>query len=201
MYRLLFRLLPVLLEIGEALLAMLIGGSIGWGIDAIIKILSNKKTLLTGPLSSGKTTFLRYISKEKIPDGASGAPRTYKVKDAFFSEVTDFSGAEAWLKAKFDEYIKAHDFILFFFDVSKYIKDNKDRADVNARIDMIHRNAKSSSKILIIGTHIDKAPGNYKSEIESFFAGKPYQSVLKRIVYVNTTKKECVKTILNALKK
>ena len=65
---------------------------------------SNKKTLITGPLSSGKTTFLQYISKEKIPDGPSGAPRTYKVENAMFNEVTDFSGADAWLKSKFDEY-------------------------------------------------------------------------------------------------
>ena len=167
----------------------------------IEKLFSNKKTLITGPLSSGKTTFLQYIAKEKIPDGPSGAPRKYEVENAMFDEVTDFSGAEAWLKSKFNDYIKEHDYILFFFDISVYIEDTKYRADSNARIDMIHRNSTSSQKVLIVGTHVDKLHGNYQAEIEKFFAGKPYQSVLNRVVYIDTTKKECVETIINELEK
>lgn len=172
-----------------------------FAIAGLYALFSGKKTLLTGPIGSGKTTFLQYISKDKIPEGPSGAPRSYKVKDAMFDEVTDFSGAESWLKSKFDDYIKKHDYILFFFDISEYLKDEKYRRDSNARIDMIHRVSKSSQKILIVGTHIDMVSGNFKAEIERFFAEKPYQSVLNHIVYVNTTKKECIETILNELKK
>lgn len=177
------------------------GGLLKAAVIALVELFSNKKTLITGPLSSGKTTFLQYISKEKIPDGPSGAPRNYKVENAMFDEVTDFSGAEAWLKSKFNDYIKKYDYILFFFDISEYIKDIKYRADSNARIDMIHRNSTSSQKVLIVGTHVDKLHGNYQAEIENLFAGKPYQSVLNRVVYIDTTKKECVETILNELKK
>lgn len=177
------------------------GAAGGVFVIALVNLFSNKKTLITGPLSSGKTTFLQYISKEKIPDGPSGAPRSYKVENAIFDEVTDFSGAEAWLKSKFNDYIKEHDYILFFFDISEYIKDIKYRADSNARIDMIHRNSTSSQTVLIVGTHVDKLHGNYQAEIENLFAGKPYQSVLNRVVYIDTTKKECVETILNELKK
>jgi dephospho-CoA kinase len=182
-------------------LASAVSGILSVAEIALIELFSNKKTLFTGPLSSGKTTFLRYIAKEKIPDEASGAPKRYKVKNAMFDEVTDFSGAEAWLKSKFNDYIKEHDYILFFFDISEYIKDTKYRADSNARIDMIHRNSTSSQKVLIVGTHVDKLHGNYQAEIEKFFAGKPYQSVLNRVVYIDTTKKECVETVLNELKK
>jgi hypothetical protein len=182
-------------------LASAVSGILSVAEIALIELFSNKKTLFTGPLSSGKTTFLRYIAKEKIPDGASGAPKRYKVKNAMFDEVTDFSGAEAWLKLKFNDYIKEHDYILFFFDISEYIKDIKYRADSNARIDMIHRNSTSSQKVLIVGTHVDKLHGNYQAEIGKFFAGKPYQSVLNRVVYIDTTKKECVETVLNELKK
>ena len=178
------------------------GGLLTTAVIALVEeLFSNKKTLITGPLSSGKTTFLQYIAKEKIPDGPSGAPKNYKVENAMFDEVTDFSGAEAWLKSKFNDYIKEHDYILFFFDISEYIKDIKYRADSNARIDMIHRNSTSSQKVLIVGTHVDKLHGNYQAEIEKLFAGKPYQSVLNRVVYIDTTKKECVETILNELKK
>lgn len=165
------------------------------------EVFGNKKTLITGPLASGKTTFLQYISKERIPDGASGAPRTYKVKDAIFNKVTDFSGDKAWLTSKFDEYINEHDYILFFFDISEYINDKSYRADVNARVDMIYRKKNSSQTTLMVGTHIDKVNGNYKAEIENLFAGKSYQSMLNKMVYVDTTKKECVKTILDELKK
>jgi hypothetical protein len=52
----------------------------------------------------------------------------------------------------------------------------------------------------MVGTHIDKVNCDYKIEVEWWFAGKSYQSLLKKIVYINTTKKECVKTICNALK-
>lgn len=176
-------------------------GLVGGLAGLLAALFENKKTLITGPLSSGKTTFLQYISKDKIPDGPSGIPRSYKVKNAMFDEVTDFGGAEAWLKAKFNDYIKEHDYILFFFDISEYIKDPKYRADSNARIDFIYRNAKSSQKVLMVATHIDKCSGNYKAETETLFAGKPYQSLLNRIVYVDTTKKKCVETILNELKK
>ena len=125
-------MLPIIPMVLWVIAAGVGGGALTVALMALFeKIFSNKKTLITGPLSSGKTTFLQYISKEKIPDGASGAPRIYKVNDAIFDEVTDFSGADAWLKAKFDEYIKDHDYILFFFDISEYIKDCKYRADAN----------------------------------------------------------------------
>lgn len=180
----------------------IIGGALGGALGGLIDdMLSHKKSLLTGPLSSGKTTFLQYLSKEIIPDGPSGAPRRYKVKDAIFDEVTDLSGAEAWLNGKFDEYIKDHDYILFFFDVSEFLKDSKYREDCYARIDMIHGVAKPSQKVLMVGTHIDLVSGNYRADVERLFAGKPYQSILSRIVYIDTTKKKCVRTILEELKK
>ena len=55
--------------------------------------------------------------------------------------------------------------------------------------------------IVIVGTHIDKLSGNYKAKVESYFAGKPYRSLLERMAYINTTKKECVKKIYDELKK
>ena len=180
------------------ILFLLLATGVGCGV---VKMLSGKKTLITGPKLSGKTTFIQHISKEKIPDGPSGAPRSFKVKDAMLNEVTDFSGDASWLKSRFNEYIKDHDYILFFFDTSEYIKDEPYRVQTNARIDMIHRNVNSSQKVLIIGTHIDKLSGSYKADIERFFAGKSYQSVLNHIVYVDTTKKECVETIINELKR
>lgn len=164
-------------------------------------LLSNKTTLITGPLASGKTTFLRYISKEIIPEGPSGAPRSYKVKNAIFNVVTDFSGDTGWLTNNFNERIKEHDYILFFFDVSEYLNDLKYREDCNARIEIIHRSISSDHKVLVVGTHIDMVSGNYRADIENMFAGKSYQSVLSRAVYIDTRNNECVKTILDELKK
>lgn len=169
-------------------------------IYALLLLLSNKKSLITGPVASGKTTFLRYVSKEKIPEGPSGAPKSYKVKNAIFDVVTDFSGDTGWL-SDFNERIKEHDYILFFFDVSEYLTDLKYREDCNARIDKIHGVVKPSQKVLMVGTHIDMVSGNYRADIENMFAGKSYQSILSRIVYIDTRKKECVKTILDELKK
>lgn len=168
---------------------------------ALKSLFSEKKTLLTGPPSSGKTTFLRHISKEEIPNGPSGVPTTYRIGNGDWNKITDLSGAEVWLKNKFDEYIKSHDYILFFFDISEYILNEEYRNNANARVDMINKNIKSSQIVLLIGTHNDCAVNNYKSKVECSFAGKPYQSLLRRIVYIDTRKKECVKTILFELKR
>lgn len=185
----------------ELLFVMLGGGLIGAAIGALIEYLRNKKSLITGPPSSGKTTFLQYLSKKKIPDGPSGAPKSYKVKDAIFDEVTDLGGDGSWLKAKFDEYIKEHEYILFFFDVSEFLKDSKYREDCYARIEFIHGHVNQSQNVLMVGTHIDQVKGHFRTDIKNLFAGKPYQSILNHIVYIDTRKKKCVKTILDELKK
>lgn len=172
---------------------------LGWVLYKMLKMFSNKRTLLTGPIGSGKTTFLQYISRERIPKGPSGAPITYKIKDCIFDEVMDFSGDEAWLK-EFDKEMGKYHYILFFYDIFEYVKDEKYRNDVNARIDFIHRHKTSSQKTLLIGTHTDKMSDNFKPAVEQYFAGKSYQSMLDNIVYVNTTKKESCEPILNALR-
>lgn len=167
---------------------------------ALKKLFSHKKTLLTGPPSSGKTTFLKYLTKENIPNGASGAPKSYKVKHAVFDVVTDLSGAEAWLYARFDEYIKNHDFILFFFDVSEFISDKRYQLNTSARLEKLYEHLTFSQKVVLVGTHIDKVAGVlYRSEVESFFASKSYNPLLKRMVYIDTTKKKNVKLVIEEL--
>lgn len=188
------------LPIIPILLGALGGVSIVAMISAILYFFSGKKTLLTGPQASGKTTFLQYLSKDKIPSAPSGAPRAYKVKEALFDVVTDFSGADAWLSYRFDEFIEEHDYILFFFDVSEFIRDSKYRMNTSARLKMIYEHI-TTQKVLLIGTHIDQVKGNYNNEVEHFFSGQIYQDLLKRIVYIDTTNKKCVKTILTELKK
>lgn len=169
-------------------------------IRSIRSFFSGKKTLLTGPQASGKTTFLQYIAKENIPSGPSGAPRSYEVKDALFDIVTDFSGADAWLNGRFDKYIQEHDYILFFFDVSEFLKCYEYRLNTSARIDKIFELA-SPKKVLLVATHIDKVKVNYEFEVEQYFSGKPYQDFIKRIVYIDTTNKKCVKIILEQLRR
>lgn len=164
------------------------------------KVTKNRKALLTGPIASGKTTFAQHISEEEIPSGASGAPRQYKVKNAVFDLVTDFSGDKSWLKAKFEEYINTNNYILFFFDINEYISDLEYREDVNARVDLINKKITDLQFVVMIGTHSDKAHGNYQTEVESLFAGKPYQKMLRKLVYVDTRKQECVKIICDKLK-
>lgn len=164
---------------------------------------SNKKkpikALLTGPIASGKTTFLQHISEEEIPSGASGAPKQYKVKNEVFDEAKDLPGDEGWLDVKFEKDIKTHDYILFFFDINQYISDLEYREDVEARIDMIY-NIKDLQSVVMIGTHSDLAHGNYQTGIKSLFIDKPYKNILSKLVYVDTRSKECVKTICDKLK-
>lgn len=203
-----FPIIPIIIEV----VAYGIGGAIfGYLVGSLLeKIFSHKKTLLTGPSASGKTTFLRYLSKEEIPEDQSGSPKHYEVKDASFDVVTDFGGADVWLEQKFDEYIKDNDIILFFFSVYLFINDVAYRNNCFARIDFINNvietekssNSNYRKQVLMVGTYIDKVPGFKRSQVESLFAGKPYAGFLQRSVYINTTnKEECLSEIKKALEK
>ena len=165
----------------------------------VASLFDEKKTLLTGPQGAGKTTFLKFLSKESIPDGPSGVPKTYKIGDALFDEITDFSGAEDWLK-NFDERIKDMDNIIFFFDVFDFLNDEKYRNDVYNRVYFINRCVSEKHKVVIVATHVDKVSGSYEAEVAKKFAGKPYNNLLNNIVYVDTTNKYSVEIIAKALK-
>lgn len=188
---------------------VIVGGTIGAIIGSLLdNIFSHKMTMLTGPLASGKTTFLRYLSEEEIPEGPSNAPKRYKVKDAFFDVVTDIGGADVWLYQNFDVFIKEHDYILFFFSVYEFINDIAYRYNCFARLDFINNvlekerlsGSEEQKKVLLVGTYIDKVPGFNRSQVESHFAGKPYAGLLQRSVYIDTTnKEECLREINNAL--
>lgn len=205
-----FPFIPIILI---SLASGVVGGAsafiFGWLLEELEEIFRDKKTLLTGPGFSGKTSFLRHISKDKVPDKPSGAPDDYKVTgvDAVFHIVKDFGGSEGWIAGKFDEYIQESDYVLFFFDASKFIDNTEYRLDCFARVEMIDRVVKELSQtgkspiVLLVCTHIDKVSGNYEATVENLFAGKPYAGLLKRIAYVNTVKEECVKIIIDKLKK
>lgn len=195
MITLVLPLMPIIYGLAVAL----IGGTVIYKI--LDTVFPDKKTLLTGPLGSGKTTFLRHLTKEYIPDGPSGAPKTYKIKRAVFDEITDFSGDEAWL-SDFDTRIEQSDFVLFFFDVSQFLNNEKYQEDVYARVYKINEYVKNrdKKKVLIIATHVDKVCGNYTNDVLKKFANKPYKSIISNIVFVDTTKKDSVETIGNALK-
>lgn len=185
---LIIRLLPVLIP---AL----------WWVKPLYKhFFDKKKSILIGLPGAGKSTFLRHLVKDGVPEGPSGSLKEYKVDTAQFKIATDFSGADAFQK-KLDKTIQGYNYILIFFDVSQYIENNNYRIDSNARMDFIHRHSGKSTKILLVGTHIDEAPNNYKTQVESSLVGKSYAELLNRIVYVNTTKEKCVKQICEALKK
>ena len=84
------------------------------------KFLKNKSILLTGPKSSGKTTFLRHFKKDII-EGATSAHQEYVVNDTHFKKVKDMAGDSAWLYERFDREIEGYDYILLFFNVSDVI--------------------------------------------------------------------------------
>lgn len=187
----------------------IVGGSLRRLIRSLLdNNFSHKMTMLTGPLASGKTTFLRYLSEDEIPEGPSNAPKRYIVKDAFFDVVTDIGGADVWLYQKFDVFIKEHDYILFFFSVYEFINDIAYRHNCFARLDFINNvlekerlsGSEEQKIVLLVGTYIDKVPGFNRSQVESHFAGKPFSGFLQRSVYINTNnKEECLREINNAL--
>lgn len=176
---------------------------IWWFIHLYNKVFASKKTVLFGPTSSGKTTFLRYISKDEIEEGQSKAPKPYKVRNAIFDYVTDFGGGDEWLvNGQFEEFIKEHDILLFFYSVDKFINNIDYRnKECFPRIDFINEVTNmGEQKVLMVGTFIDKVPGFEKTQVEKLFAEKGYAGLLKHSVYINTTQKECLKAIMNALK-
>lgn len=175
------------------------------GLRSLVAIAGSKKTLITGPQGSGKTTFLRHIARKKqdISEGPSGAPRDYSVDvdGALFHMVTDFSGADVWLENSFDVYMKDKDFVLFFFDVNACLSDVDYQRNVSARLDSIHKYRTNSQKVLLVGSHVDVALSpDYNVVIPQLFADKSYRNLFENIVYIDATEKNCIKKIVNGLK-
>lgn len=164
----------------------------------IWEFFSNKSILLTGPKSSGKTTFLRHFID--IKEGATSSHQEYVVNGTHFKKAKDMAGDSAWLNEKFDKEIKGYDYVLLFFDVSEYVKDEEYRDDSNARIQMIHNICKNTNqKLLLVGTHIDFGK-NYRCEVIDIITKKPYRDVIDSLVFVDTRKKsDCIEKILDKL--
>lgn len=187
------------------LLAGLVGGAGAYALAGFFE--KGKKTLLIGPQGSGKTTFLRHIAEpnQKIPEGPSGLPRDYRTKnDHIFNVVTDLGGADAWLENSLDLYMKDKDFVLLFFDVNACLSDDSYQGIVSARLEFIHKHKTDSQKVLLVGSHIDEAlssdSSDYESKIHQLFADKSYRILLKNIVYIDATNKNCVDKIVKGLK-
>ena len=160
----------------------------------------NKSILLTGPKSSGKTTFLRHFKKDII-EGATSAHQEYVVNDTHFKKVKDMAGDSAWLYERFDREIEGYDYSLLFFNVSEYVKDEDYRDDSNARIQMIHNICKKTNqKLLLVGTHIDFGEC-YRCKVIDIITQKPYREVINNLVFIDTRRDADVKTkVLDKLK-
>lgn len=119
----------------------------------------NKKILVIGPINSGKTCLINWLVhenllKEYIPTMVS----ITNISDLFVkNEYFDTAGTEFntnnWNKFVKDEKFKR---ILYLFDMEKFLKDKDYEKQIYNQIGLLTEHFKVDSKLIIIGTRLDK---------------------------------------------
>ena len=160
----------------------------------------NKLGIL-GMQSAGKTRFLSFlrnipfIDKGTEIEGYDPFIYNHDGKVIHIDAGEDIGGGDLY-RDEYDRILKKSDVIFYFFDISKYLKNNTThgigyRRASNSRIEHISSAITGSKKnIILVGTHFDlcsKGKSKVKSEFLKINEHKHYYTILKHLELIDLT--------------
>lgn len=193
-----FPLIPILWIAG-----ILFGGA---GVVAVAGAFKDPKIHKLGVLGmqgSGKTRFLSFLRNIPFKEGSTGRENydSFKYvlntkKEITIASGLDVGGGEMY-RGDYNEILDESDVILYFFDIGKYLINEKDSKGesyqryCNSRFQHIYSKIyKAKKPTLIIATHKDKcefSEDEMGKRFNALIQNKSYKNILKEVEYVNLT--------------
>ncbi len=173
--------------------------------------LKNQKVFFTGPRAAGKTTLIRWLSKDEpthcySPTGTEEC--TIYEDEKYHYVLCDMGGGVNFLaNGVFEKKLKESDVVFFVFDINEYMNNNSYRNDeVNPRISFLwDKKDLLNGKVLIsVGTHRDKVKMSdemLSDSVKNLLNEKDYKYVFYEhpLVLTNLTERKGAKTVFITL--
>jgi GTPase SAR1 family protein len=128
--------------------------------------LRGKKLAVLGMEASGKTTFLYWLKEKKFKDSAYEATGVVDYSGwGFFNGIKirggkDIGGNAMYIKDYYEKMINDVHLVIFVFDASLYISNEKYRQDTEDRASFISSKMPDRKKCHVLATHFDKTNFN-----------------------------------------
>lgn len=173
---------------------------------------------ILGMQEAGKTQILRNLQNKPYhayeatsTDDYSCFTANINGRSIEFQQGRDIGGGELYIRDYYENFIKGKDIILFVFDVSRYIKNERYARDVRDRLDFIYRKLRENrgdgvsdvfwdnvvfkKKYLTIGSHMDKLSSSEQktaiSKLQATVSGKCYSQMFhNNLLLCDLTKRD-----------
>jgi hypothetical protein len=191
--------LPIIWGVGLGAVALL--GLGGYALFSEGENPQKNKLGILGMQGAGKTRFLSFLRNIPFVDKGTEIelydPFIYKhdEKVIHIDAGEDIGGGDLY-RDEYDRILEKSDVIFYFFDISKYLKNQisngiRYRRASNSRIEHISSAITTSkNNIILVGTHFDmcaKSRAKAKSEFLKINEHKHYYAVLKQLELIDLT--------------
>ena len=182
---------------------------VGWLYSEIFPDKDRTGLAIFGMEESGKTTIFNYLRNENMVGATSVRELNefeYKLengKTRLIKKGVDIGGGTEYIKAYYAPMLSDNNYDVYFFVFNsfKYLTEQTEQLNINARIKFIKEKNIENKKIILIGSHFDKFKideSKVRSEITSKVKDKDYVSLFsEHLVLMNLTDKRILKEFFN----
>lgn len=122
----------------------------------LVKFFKNKKYCLIGPKYSGKTTLAYLMEDGKLKNDTESTEEKTNISN----KCIDLPGTKAYISLEWEAAVKAQEYTLYIFDLKNFddnimYEGNNYEKTILFQLDMA-LDWTENSKLIIIGTHLDK---------------------------------------------
>jgi hypothetical protein len=169
----------------------------------IIGFFKGKNYCLIGPKYSGKTTLAHLMENGKLINDTVSTEEKTKIS----RKCIDLPGTKAYISSEWEAAVKGQEYTLYVFDLKKFAdnimyEENNYQETILFQLDMV-LDWTENSKLIIIGTHLDKVGSelghSISNEIKSKLLNRGRDSV--KIVTGALNNVQSAEKLIEAIKK
>lgn len=188
---------------------------VAWGVGLLIGGLGiaaargafddpkKNKLGVLGMQGSGKTRFLSFLRNIPFIEGETSRKKyeSFRYTLSNGKEISIDSGIDIgggdFYRNEYDKILDKNDVILYFFDIGKYLRNDKTIDDVgyqracNSRFEHVYSKVNKTDKpVFIIASHTDKSGLSKQEMVKQFTSlidNKKYKTIFKNMEFINLT--------------